>query len=63
MSSKIKKVLYYGSVVVPVFDAIVGFIKGCLNIITNPAIINEVKKQEEELKQLKLFIKEQMKDE
>ena len=59
MSSKTKKFLYYVSVVGPIFDSIVGFIKGCYNIVSNPELIDAVKKQEEELKQLKQFIKDQ----
>ena len=59
MSRKTKKFLYYISIVGPVLDSVFGFIKGCYNIVSNPELIDAVKKQEEELKQLKQFIKDQ----
>lgn len=62
MSSKTKKFFYYISIVGPILDSVYGFIKGCYNIVSNPQLVDAVKKQNEELKQLKMFIKEQMKD-
>lgn len=62
MSSKTKKFFYYVSIIGPVVDSIYGFIKGCINIVSNPGLVDAVKKQNEEFKQLELFIKEQMKD-
>lgn len=66
MSKKAKKFFYYITVVVPLFDAITGFIKGCLSIVTNPDLVDQVKQQEQSLKilkdQINHFLKDQFND-
>lgn len=62
MSKKAKKFFYYITVVVPLFDAITGFVKGCLSIITNPELVQQVKDQETALKQLKKQVQQFLKD-
>lgn len=63
MSNKTKKFFYYVTIVGPILDSLYGFIKGCYNIVSNPDLVDAVKKQDAELKNLKKFIKEQINNE
>ena len=62
MSNKTKKILYYASVIWPLADAVIGLFKGIITVLKTPSIIDDVRKIDQQIKQIKEFYNDQFKD-